>query len=253
MQNKPAYAIESVDHALRLVVLLQEEGPLRVTDAAQRLGIARSTAHRLLAMLVYRDFAEQDADRRYQAGPVLRRPAATGPSAARLRDAALPHLQALMERTSETTNLMVLVGDQVRFVATVESHRVLRVGDREGRRLPARLASGGRALLAARTDAEISELYSAPGAPAVELPRLLRDLRRVRQQGFAVNDQATETGVTAIGVALRAPNETLAAACSIAMPTARYRRDYRDRLPEWVRSLTETVAAIERDLATPRA
>jgi IclR family acetate operon transcriptional repressor len=253
VQNKPAYAIDSVDHALRLAVLLQEEGPLRVADAAQRLGVARSTAHRLLAMLVYRDFAEQDADRRYQAGPVLRRPAAAEPAAARLREVALPYLQALVERTGESANLVVLLGDQVRFVATAECDQVLRVGDREGRRLPAHLASGGRALLAARTDAEITELYSAPGAPAVEVPRLLRDLRRVRRQGFAVNDQATETGVTAIGVALRAPNGTPAAACSIAMPTARYRRDYRDRLPEWVRSLAGTAAAIERDLATPKA
>ena len=59
MRNKPAYAIESVDHALHLAQLLQQEGPLRVTDAAGRLGVSVSTAHRLLAMLVYRDFAEQ--------------------------------------------------------------------------------------------------------------------------------------------------------------------------------------------------
>ena len=52
MKNKPAYAIDSVDHALHLVQLLQHEGPLRVTDAAERLDVSRSTAHRLLAMLV---------------------------------------------------------------------------------------------------------------------------------------------------------------------------------------------------------
>jgi DNA-binding MarR family transcriptional regulator len=64
MKNKPAYGIDSVDHALHLATVLQQEGPLRVTDAAQRLGVAPSAAHRLLAMLVYRDFAEQDVDRR---------------------------------------------------------------------------------------------------------------------------------------------------------------------------------------------
>jgi DNA-binding IclR family transcriptional regulator len=246
MQNKPAYGIESVDHALRLAVWLQQEGPLRVTDAAQRLGVARSTAHRLLAMLVYREFAEQDEQRRYRAGPVLRRPAAAEP-ATRLRDIALPHLHALVERTGETANLMVLLGDQVRFVATVQCDQVLRVGDREGRMLPAHLASGGRVLLAGRTDAEVTDLYSTPGAHAVELSRLLRDLRRVRRQGFAVNDQATEAGVTAIGAPVHGSDATPVAACSIAMPTARYRRD---RLPEWVRSLTAVCAYLERDLAT---
>nr|WP_281374897.1 helix-turn-helix domain-containing protein [Nocardioides soli] len=51
--------------------MLLLEGPMRVTDAAARLGVSPSTAHRLLAMLVYRDFAEQDADKRYRPGRLL--------------------------------------------------------------------------------------------------------------------------------------------------------------------------------------
>src|SRR5882757_10214062 len=92
VKNKPQYGIDSVDHALHLAAVLQQEGPLRVSEAAERLGVARSTAHRLLAMLVYRDFAEQDADRRYRPGPVLRLTARPEPVAA-LRHAALPHLR----------------------------------------------------------------------------------------------------------------------------------------------------------------
>ena len=52
MKNRPAYAIASVDAALLLATLLQQEGPMRVTDAAERLGVSASTAHRLLGMLV---------------------------------------------------------------------------------------------------------------------------------------------------------------------------------------------------------
>jgi DNA-binding IclR family transcriptional regulator len=243
VKNKPAYGIESVDHALHLATVLQQEGPLRVSEAAERLGVARSTAHRLLAMLVYRDFAEQDVDRRYVAGPVLRRQPRVEP-VADLRRAALPHLQALVERTAETANLQVVVGDQARFVATVECSQVLRVGDREGRMLPAHLASGGRAVLATRSDEEISALYAAPGAP--DVTALLRDLRRVRRRGFAVNDQATETGVTAIGRAVRGADGVAVAAVSIAMPTARF---HRDRLAEWVQELAATAARIEHELA----
>jgi DNA-binding IclR family transcriptional regulator len=240
MKNKPAYGIDSVDHALHLATVLQQEGPLRVTDAAQRLGVARSTAHRLLAMLVYRDFAEQDADRRYVAGPILRRPAAPEP-VAELRRIALPHLQALTARTDETSNLLVVVADEVRFAATVECGQVLRVGDREGRVLPAHLASGGRAVLATRDETEIRELYPGP-EPDVEV--LLRDLRRVRRQGFALNDQKTETGVTAIGRALDTPPGAAPAAVSLAIPTVRY---HRKRLAEWVRCLTTTAERISRE------
>jgi IclR family acetate operon transcriptional repressor len=245
VKNKPAYGIDSVDHALRLATVLQQEGPLRVTDAAERIGVARSTAHRLLAMLVYRDFAEQDADRRYIAGPVLRRQPPVEP-VADLRRLALPHLRALVERSQETVNLQVVVGDQARFVATVECDQVLRVGDREGRMLPAHLASASRAVLATRTDDEITQLYAAADNPP-DLPALIRDLRRIRRQGFAVNDQATETGVTAIGLALRGADGTVTAGISIAMPTARYRRD---RLAEWVQELATTAGRIEHELGT---
>ncbi|MCX4908974.1 helix-turn-helix domain-containing protein [Streptomyces sp. NBC_00878] len=62
-EESAPYPITSVDHALHLATLLQQEGPLRVSDAAERLGVSPSTAHRLLAMLVYRGFAEQRPDR----------------------------------------------------------------------------------------------------------------------------------------------------------------------------------------------
>jgi IclR family transcriptional regulator, acetate operon repressor len=240
VKNKPGYGIESVDHALRLALLLQQEGALRVTDAAQRLDVARSTAHRLLAMLVYRDFAEQQPDRRYVAGPVLRRSAPSEPAAV-LRGIALPHLEALTARTGETSNLMVVVADEARFAATVECGHTLRVGDREGRALPAHLVSGGRAALAARDPEEVRALYADTD---VDVEALLRDLARVRRQGFALNDQRTETGVTAIGRRVEGPPGSPALAISLAMPTVRYDRH---QLTEWVRQLTVTAARIGED------
>lgn len=243
MKNKPAYSIESVDHALHLATILQLEGPLGVADAALRLGVARSTAHRLLAMLVYRDFAEQDASRRYLAGPVLLHPAANKPMAD-LRRLALPHLQILRDRVNETVNFEILTGLQVRFIATAECSRVLRVGDREGRMLPAHRASGGRAILSWRTDEEITALFSAPDSPVLDLDPLLRLLRRARRQGFAVNDQETEVGVTAVGRAVHVPPGSAGAAITVAMPTLRYDRR---RLPDLVQHLCATVSAVEAD------
>jgi len=58
-KTKPLHDITSVEHALRVAALLQLEGPVTVTEVASRLGVTRSTAHRILAVLVYRDFAVQ--------------------------------------------------------------------------------------------------------------------------------------------------------------------------------------------------
>ncbi|MGH8867639.1 MAG: IclR family transcriptional regulator [Actinomycetes bacterium] len=245
MKNRPPYAIDSVDHALHLAVLLQQEGPLRVTDAADRLGVSRSTAHRLLTMLVYRDFAEQRDDRRYEPGSVLRPVEVSEAPVALLRRLSLPHLQALTEAVQESTNLVVPASTEVRFVVTVESSHILRVGDRVGRALPAHLASGGKALLAALPAEELAQLYEE-SADTVDLTALRRELALVRKRGFAINDQGTETGVTAIGKALRDPSGHACAAISIALPTARFDTT---QLPRWVSGLSETVARIEHDLA----
>ena len=67
------------------------------------MGVARSTAHRLLSMLSYRDFAVQDGDRRYSAGPVLSLAARTHSRAALLRAVAMPHLTVLTGRVAEST------------------------------------------------------------------------------------------------------------------------------------------------------
>jgi IclR family acetate operon transcriptional repressor len=64
MENHaPPYPIQSVDYALQLLLILKRDGVLRVSEAAAELGVARSTAHRLISMLRFRGFVEQARDR----------------------------------------------------------------------------------------------------------------------------------------------------------------------------------------------
>ncbi|MGW6522887.1 IclR family transcriptional regulator [Streptomyces sp. NPDC054962] len=243
MKNRPAYAITSVDRALHLAQLLRQEGPLHLAEAAERLGVARSTAHRLLAMLVYRGFAEQDEDRRYVAGALLG-PAAINPEpVSALRSAALPHLKALVDDVQETANLVIRVGDEVRFIASVECDRSLRVGDRSGQTLPAHLASGGKALLATLPDDEVDRLLAHP-LTVDERHVLIRELRLVRRRGFAVNDQQTESGVTAIAMVVPGGGASRAA-ISVALPTVRFSPA---RMLHLTERLTAAARAAERDI-----
>jgi DNA-binding IclR family transcriptional regulator len=244
VKNKPPYAIASVDSALLLATLLQQEGAMRVTDAADRLGVSVSTAHRLLGMLVYRDFAEQLPDRRYGPGPLLRGAGLPRATIARLREVALPHLRGLVAQLGETANLVVLAGTEVRFVATVECEHVLRVGDRTGRTLPARLSSGGRALLAGLPADALAGAVGDVDEP--EAARLRRELRSVRRRGYAVNDQATEAGLTAVGVAVPPVPGAPPAALSLAMPSVRFSRR---AAPAWGAALASAGAAIAAELA----
>jgi IclR family transcriptional regulator, acetate operon repressor len=242
-KTRPTYPIESVDHALQLAQLLQQEDSLGVAQAAQRLGVARSTAHRLLAMLVYRDFAEQGGDHRYRAGPLLRRAAAVPRGTGLLREVARPRLHALVARTGETATLQVRVGAEVRFVEAVECDRALRVGDPAGRIVPAHQASGGKALLAALSDRQVADLYVAGD---VDLPGLLRELARVRARGFAVNDGEPENGLTDIGVLVRGPDHQPLAALSLALPSIRFDRA---NVPGYVAALATAATGIHDDLS----
>jgi len=123
----PPYAIESVDNALRLLLLVRRDGGIRVSAAADELGVARSTAHRLLAMLKYREFVVQDSDRRYVPGSALRSMGSESLERA-LPQIARPHMIALSKAVGETVNLMTRLDTQVRFVESIEGSEVLRVG-----------------------------------------------------------------------------------------------------------------------------
>jgi DNA-binding IclR family transcriptional regulator len=105
LKTPPSYAITSVDHALRLAAVLQLEGGLTVSAAAERLGVARSTAHRVLQMLVYRDFARQDDERVYRPGLVLELAAHSQSLTAKLRRVSLPHLERLSAAFDESVKV----------------------------------------------------------------------------------------------------------------------------------------------------
>ncbi|MFE3930676.1 IclR family transcriptional regulator [Streptomyces sp. YIM B13508] len=252
LKTPPPYPIASVDHALRAATILQMEGGATVSEIAERLGVARSTAHRLLAMLVYRDFAVQDEDRTYRAGPVLELAAHSQSLVSRLRAAALPHLRRVVDLLDETANLIVRTGDTARFIAGVECGQALRVGSREGMVFPAHRTTAGLLLLADLTDEELDEVYAEERyrerpAERPDLGRLREELRRLRRNGFAVNQERSERGLVAVGVPVRDRDGTALAGLSVSMPGVRYDPH---RLRPLVVTLDAAARALERDLAT---
>lgn len=252
LKEPPPYAVASVDNALRIATMLQLEGALTVSQVAARLDVAGSTAHRLLAMLVYRDFAVQDPDRTYRVGPVLELAAHSQSTASRLRAAALPHLRRLVDRLDESANLAVRTGDTVRFIASVESSRALRVGSREGMVFPAHRTTAGLLLLAELSPEEVEELYAIDRFTdrpddRPSMPALRTDLGRARRSGFVLNQGRSERGVVAVGVAVQAPDGLPAAGLSVSMPSVRYSKEW---LPALVSTLRTTAAAIEVDLGS---
>jgi len=256
IQSKPSYPLSSVDHALQLLQLLRDTGSLRLKDCAEELGVASSTAHRLLAMLVYRGFAIQDENRNYLSGPAMGEGPAHVNSSRELRLVTQPHLELLASRLNESCNLMIRVGTKVRFLATIESTNLLRVGDRRGAVLPAHRASGGKALLAELHPATLHTLYPHRGDALDgdlqgddlnedEFVTLTEELEQVRKRGFAQNYEGTEEGISAIGMALHGGNDAAIAAISVAMPVTRFQKTIQSGL---IAVMSKAVKEIEIDL-----
>lgn len=247
----PSYPVSAAGNALRVVRLLHEHDELRVMDVAERLGVARSTAHRVLAMLVFEEFAVQDRHKIYRPGPALL--AIRGSHASPPPDLitiAHPHLQRLADAVRETTHLIVLEGNGARFLDGVEGPQTLRVSYRTGTLLPAHVTSGGKAMLAALSADRLRALYpnGLPGeqAPASGgLERLVSELATVRRRGYAVNLQESERGVHAIGACVSERTGTVVAAVAVATPSV---RGTRSRLAEMSRPLLATVQDIGQEL-----
>ena len=242
------YTVESVDNALRLLLMLQSEGSVRLSDAATELGVARSTVHRLLGTMVSRGFAVQDERRRYVPGPAFFASSSYPVNARLLRSVARPHLTRLSEQVQETTHLLVRDGSAVRFVDSVEGSQALRVGGRVGVTLPAYLTSGGKALLAELDRSQLDQLYADdPLAPPSAA--LIRTLAAVRRRGYGTNVGETERGLSAVGVCVRTPDGAAVAAMTISAPSLRLTRA---RMPEMATAIRDAVRQVEQDLTTTR-
>lgn len=224
----PPYHITSVDHALRLLLLLKSRPSIRVAEAADELQVARSTAHRLLAMLVYRGFVTQDKSTRvYLPGPALIEVGMGALTGLDIRRKARPFLDQLVAETGETASLQILQGSDVRFVDSVESLNAVRVASRAGVTLPAHASSGGKMLLAAMAPEAVFRLYPNEKLPAVTHATttsrtvLMEELELARTQGYSVNDGESEPGLVAVGVPLPDRNGGNLGALTVAGPTAR--------------------------------
>lgn len=227
--EKPAYPIGSVDSALRLLLMFGERSQVRVADASKELGVARSTAHRLLQMLQFYGFVRQDPETKaYGAGPVWVDMGLRGVRNLDIRTVARPHLQALVEEVKETVQLLALQpGGQVICLDAIEGPYVVRAAGRLGVTLPAHATAGGRALLAGLSKQQLREFYpdarleKAGPRSITSRGALEKALKKVQEIGYAVQQDELELGVSAVAAPVRDPRGESNFAIDAVMPTGR--------------------------------
>ena len=237
-----AYAIDSVSNALRALLVLRDVEEVRVSELAAHLGVAPSTAHRLLATLRANDFVEQvPGGRAYRLTSLLSTFAGGPPDRNTLARTGHPALVQLSRETGETSNLLVLEGSDVRFIDGVESTRTLRVAPRTGDLLPAHGTAGGKAILSALPPEHVrsllgSRLRKMTAHTVLSRSALEKELAVVRCRGYATNVNESVLDVGGVGVPVMDRFERCVAAITVSGPSSRLNDDTAPSLLPYLRA-----------------
>jgi DNA-binding IclR family transcriptional regulator len=230
---------------------LSARGPFALADLASELGLAKSTLHRVCAILVDRGWAVRDGEGRFDLGI---RAISLG-----ARSDELPIVTAfrgvaaeLLTRHDETVCLAVVDGAESVFIALEETSQPVRLVTHVGSRTPSFASASGRVILAERPPAGVTvefggrALVTPTGRRLQGVSELREILDEVRRNGYAESDEETATGLWALSVPVRNGEGGVLAALTMCVPTSRLHPERRDAL---VADLIEAGRRLSADVA----
>lgn len=230
-----------------------DHGRLTLSDVAERAGLSRATARRLLLTLAQLGYVRVEG-RVFSLTPQVLRLGTAYLSGMGLPEVAQPHLEQLTARTGESCSVAVLDGDDIVYVARVATtRRLMRAGITVGTRFPAHATSMGRVLLAALPSEERRARVRAMPLPALteqtttDPDALSSLLEEVAADGHALVDQELEPGLRSLAVPVR-HDDRVVGALNVSLAAVGPAPEARRLLP----NLHETADAISADLALTR-
>ena len=226
-RDNPPAAVQSVDRALLILEILADAGQVGVTEIADALGVRKSTASRLIAVLEARGFVEQVSERgKYRLGFAVARLARSGGSQLDLVKVGQDICDRLSVEVGETANLAVLDGDRIINIVEAIGPAEITLRTWVGQSCPAYATSSGKVLLsgldAADVRARLGAAMESFTETTVSSPAdLLRQLAVVRDRGWASVAEELEVGLNAIAAPVHDAHSQVIAALSVSGPAYR--------------------------------
>jgi DNA-binding IclR family transcriptional regulator len=202
-----------------------EPNGLSLSQLSERIGLPRSTVHRVVSALAAEGLlAAASPNGRVRLGPELARLALA--SRRELRLELRPYLQRLFDTLNETVDCAVLDGDHVRFIDQIAAPHRLRAVSSVGATFPLHCTANGKALLAELSPEEAARvlptrLRRLTPATITSRAALMAEVDEARETKVAFDREEHTTGISAAGIAVRDPFGALAA-ISVPMPTQRF-------------------------------
>jgi IclR family acetate operon transcriptional repressor len=224
--------VQALDRGLQVLGALARLEQATLSDLALAVGMPASTLHRILATLEGHDFVELETETQaWRIGIGAFRVGSMFLTRTNVVEAARAPMRRLMEDTGETANLGLTDGDEVVFIAQVESHAPIRAFFRPGSRGPMHCSGIGKALMAAMPRDQVERALGRTGlAPftstTLETPdRLFADLADTAARGWSFDDQERYEGMSCIAAVIRDSFGAAVAGVSVSGPAARFTPD----------------------------
>jgi DNA-binding IclR family transcriptional regulator len=224
--------------------------PLTATELAEKLGLTKSTAHRLASALVDRGYLAAAARSGYRLGP---RMLALGHRAAEQADIiqlARPHLESLGALTEDTVHLGVPDADHTSalYLDKIAGRRRINISSRVGERQPLTCTGLGKALILDHTEAWWAQRFAqdqAEGAPHADAAQWTERMRAYAQGDYAFDLEENEDRIRCVSAPVRDAAGKIVAAISVSS-AAQYMDDA--RMAQLITDVRDAAAAISRDL-----
>lgn len=240
-------AFRAVGRTMQVLGALgQLPGGASVTDVAERIGLNRAATHRVLRALEAAGAVSRSREG-YHLGALVFELGRRVVLRDLIADASQAPLQALTSRFGEATHASIMSGQEAEMVVFSPSYRSASLGRRAGVRRPPYQGSSGKVMLAAAPAAELHRYLAATKLQpltrnTITSPaRLIRELDRIRAQGFAINRAEHIDGHTSIAVPVSGFDGECLAAIALSAPSERMEEA---RFPTILAALKETSAAI---------
>jgi len=247
-------AIQVLERMFSLLdVLAEHPDPVPLKTIAEATGLHPSTAHRILNDLMVGRYVDRPEPGSYRLGMRLLELGNLVKARIDVREAAIGPMRELHRHTQQTVNLSVRQGDEIVYIERTYSERSgMQVVRAVGGRAPLHLTSVGKLFLAqddeqrVRAYATRTQLQGHTRNSLTDLLRLEMELQEVRRTGVARDDEELELGVRCMAAGIHDDQNRLVAGLSISAPADRLDEQWKDRLVDTARRISEALGARSR-------
>lgn len=244
------YTVQSVERAIKILESLNEKDDgISLTNLSEEIGLHKSTVHRLITTLSNHGYVEQDSiTGHYKLGLKFLTLSNNVLNKIDIRRIGSPFLKELNATTNEVVHLVILNSFEAVYIDKIDSYQTITINSSIGKVVPVHCTAAGKVLVSHLSDEKVLGGLVKKGMKKytentiMDPNEFLRELRKVREQGFAIDDNEHESNIRCIAAPIKNYKGDIVAAISIAGPVSRISRERIDELKKLVLNTSKKIS-----------